>query len=124
MRNNYKDRDLHMGFGLPKPKKTVRFTRDQHKYLTDLFNAGITIKNNRARPSPEAHDMLFLFESELCLTESKILAYFSRLSEKRKKDVTNEVKTNKKLNLASKSSSSRSLQKSQKEKTLLATLSE
>ena len=68
--------------------------------------------------------MLFLFESELCLTESQMLAYFSRLSAKRKKDVTNEVKTNKKLNLASKSSSSRSLQKSQKEKTLLATLSD
>ena len=44
-----------------------------------------TIDNNQFRCEKGAHNMLFLFESELCLTGSQILAYFSRLSAKRKK---------------------------------------
>jgi hypothetical protein len=50
-----------------------------------LFNAGIIDKNKRARPGAVAHDMLYHFESNLCLTEAQILAYFSRLSAKQKK---------------------------------------
>jgi hypothetical protein len=78
-------RELPLGYALPKPKSTVRFTLAQQTYLIDLFNAGIHYKNNRARPGAVAHDMLYHFEPELCLFEAQILAYFSRLSAKQKK---------------------------------------
>lgn len=87
----YKVEELIMGYALPKPKSTVRFTLEQQKYLIDLFNAGIDDKNNRARPGAVAHDMLYQFDSDLCLTEGQILAYFSRLTAKQKKDGNKEM---------------------------------
>ena len=87
----YQIHELIMGYALPKPKGTVRFTLDQQTYLINLFNAGINDKNNRARLGAVAHDMLYHFESDLCLTEAQILAYFSRLTSKQKKEGNKEI---------------------------------
>lgn len=80
-----------MGYALPKAKSTVRFSLEQQKYLIDLFNAGVNDKNNRARPGAVAHDMLYHFDSEFCLTEAQILAYFSRLSSKQKLEGNQQI---------------------------------
>ena len=80
-----------MGYALPKPKSTFRFTLEQQTYLIKLFNVGINDQNNRARSGAVAHDMLYHFESDLCLTEAQILAYFSRLISKLKEEGNKEI---------------------------------
>ena len=89
--HTYKIQELIMGYALPKAKSTVRFSLEQQKYLIDLFNAGVNDKNNRARPGAVAHDMLYHFDSEFCLTEAQILAYFSRLSSKQKLEGNQQI---------------------------------
>ena len=75
-------REFILGFAQSKSKSTVRFTLEQQTYLINLFNAGIHDKNNRARHGAFAHDILYHFEPDLCLSKAQILAYLSKLSAK------------------------------------------
>ena len=60
----YQTRELPLGYALPKPKSTVRFTLEQQTYIINLFNAGMHDKNKRARPCAVAHDILYHFEPD------------------------------------------------------------
>ena len=75
-----------VGFALPFPRTSTKFTANQEDYLYDLFEAGIESKK-KANPAEVEVDMRKImvsgkprFKDEEWLSESQIRSYFSKLA--------------------------------------------